>query len=106
MIDRNEIRNLIWSGICEVTFRKSDGEIRDMMCTRDIMYIPDEKLGSSNRKLPEDSLPVWDLNKEEWRSFRYDRLLRIECLTGINKETILTQEEETQNANTTQPTEG
>jgi hypothetical protein len=61
-----------------VTFTKKDGTIRSMKCTRNLQLIPSEFHPKTDRKPPEDSLPVFDLEKQGWRSFRYDSILKIE----------------------------
>lgn len=61
----------------ELVFRKKDDTIRTMICTRDVGIIPITKLpkgtGSPNYK----SLPVFDLEKQDWRSFSIDSLISL-----------------------------
>ena len=61
-----------------ITFTKVNGEERIMDCTLQEHMIPltDEK----NRKENEEVLPVFDINKGEWRSFRLDSVTNIEAL--------------------------
>ena len=61
-----------------ITFTKVNGEERIMDCTLQEHMIPltDEK----NRKENEEVLPVFDINKGEWRSFRLDSITNIEAL--------------------------
>ena len=61
-----------------ITFTKVNGEERVMDCTLQVHMIPptDEK----NRKENEKVLPVFDINKGEWRSFRLDSVTNIEIL--------------------------
>jgi len=61
-----------------ITFTKVNGEERVMDCTLQEHMIPPTKL--SNRKENEEVLPVWDVNKGEWRSFRLDSITNIEQL--------------------------
>jgi hypothetical protein len=84
-IIRDWVRNLLHSTEAVVTFVKSDGTVRDMRCTLNWNSIPPDQqpktvdlTESRQRKAPsEDSLRVFDLDINEWRSFRFDRLQRI-----------------------------
>ena len=60
-------------GIVQIKFRKVDGSIRDMRATLvpDIIGIETYSIS----KGPEHVQCVWDVDKEEWRSFRWSNLL-------------------------------
>jgi glutaredoxin 3 len=60
-----------------VVFTKADGSERTMLCTKDPLiiserYTPEEKKTDRTYKEPEGVARVFDLEKNEWRSFRYD----------------------------------
>ena len=61
-----------------ITFTKVNGEERVMDCTLQEHFIPQTE--ESNRKKNEEVLPVFDINKGEWRSFRLDSVTNIEIL--------------------------
>jgi len=61
-----------------ITFTKVNGEERVMDCTLQEHMIPETS--ESNRKQNEEVLPVFDINKGEWRSFRLDSVTNIEVL--------------------------
>ena len=61
-----------------ITFTKVNGEERVMDCTLQEHMIPET--GENNRKKNEEVLPVFDINKGEWRSFRLDSVTNIEVL--------------------------
>ena len=61
-----------------ITFTKVNGEERVMDCTLQEHIIPETS--ESNRKQNEEVLPVFDINKGEWRSFRLDSVTNIEVL--------------------------
>ena len=61
-----------------ITFTKVNGEERVMDCTLQEHMIPETS--ESNRKQNEEVLPVFDINKGEWRSFRLDSITNIESL--------------------------
>ena len=91
-IIRDWIKSLLQKSTITVTFVKADGTVRDMNCTLNYDFIPTDKApkatpsGSvdglvTESKSPTDpnlhSLRVFDLEKNEWRSFRFDRLKKI-----------------------------
>lgn len=54
-----------------VTFTKKDGTLREMTCTLRDDMLPKQELTETKteRKKSETSIPVYDLDKKEWRSF-------------------------------------
>ena len=61
-----------------ITFTKVNGEERVMDCTLQENIVPPTKY--TDRKQNEEVLPVFDINKGEWRSFRLDSVTNIEAL--------------------------
>ena len=61
-----------------ITFTKINGEERVMDCSLQEHIIP--PTDAKNRKENEEVLPVFDINKGEWRSFRMDSIINIEQL--------------------------
>lgn len=87
-IIRDWVRSLLQAQSVTVTFVKADGSVRDMTCTLNWDLIPTDKQPkapvdgivreSRQRKQPDEhSLRVFDIEKQEWRSFRFDRLQKI-----------------------------
>lgn len=88
-IMRDWVRSLLQKQPITVTFIKADGTVRDMQCTLNYDFIPVDKAPgqppvdgivkeSKQRKQPDEhSLRVFDVEKQEWRSFRFDRLQKI-----------------------------
>ena len=86
---REWVRGLLQNSAVTVTFTKADGTDRDMLCTLDHSRIPvvpakpvpvDGIVRESrkSRKAPDPhSIRVFDLEKQEWRSFRFDRLRKV-----------------------------
>jgi hypothetical protein len=73
--------NELKSGICEVEFTKVNGETRLMKCTLDPSIIPvatkEDPLSQKKvRSVSEEVLPVWDVEREQWRSFRVENVTR------------------------------
>jgi hypothetical protein len=86
-IMRDWIRSLLQKGAVTVTFTKADGTDREMRCTLNPEQLPLVTVTgpvdgivkeSKQRKQPDEhSLRVFDLEKGEWRSFRFDRLKKV-----------------------------
>jgi len=62
-----------------VTFTKQDGSERVMKCTANPIYFNNKVDEVVNRN--EDVCTVYDLEVDEWRSFRYESIKRIEFST-------------------------
>ena len=62
----------------KITFTKVNGEERVMDCTLQEHIVPPTKY--TDRKRNEEVLPVFDIYKGEWRSFRLDSITNIEVL--------------------------
>ena len=80
LTDRNrEIANMLYKGVCEVTFTKVNGELRTMPCTLDGALLPPQPLKEfhETRIFKPETLSVWCLDKMEWRSFRVANVQRI-----------------------------
>jgi len=60
-----------------ITFTKVNGEERVIDCSLQEHIIPETS--ESNRKQNKEILPVFDINKGEWRSFRLDSVTNIEA---------------------------
>lgn len=86
---RNWVKSLMQTTEIKINFLKADGTEREMRCTLDWARIPEKNhpgqpsvdgivRESRERKKPDEhSLRVFDLDKQEWRSFRFDRLQKI-----------------------------
>ena len=59
----------------EIVFTKKDGTERTMKCTLMKDYLP-ETVGSEKAK-NDEVLAVYDLEKEGWRSFRWDSIKEV-----------------------------
>jgi len=67
----------------DLTFRKKDDTIREMKCTLIESKLPlIEKKTDRVRKDNDDVISVFDLEKNEWRSCRYDSINQINFTLG------------------------
>ena len=90
---RDWIKSLLHNGEITVTFTKADGTDREMLCTLESGRIPPKPPAPTKSTAPVDgivreskkprkepdphSLRVFDLEKQEWRSFRFDRVKKV-----------------------------
>jgi len=106
---RKWVKSLLNNSVVNVQFVKSDGTVRDMRCTVDAskVLIPSAKLPTASaasivasatanidglteskkpRKEPDPvNQRVYDMDLNEWRSFRYDRLQKISVEIDFTK---------------------
>lgn len=63
-------------GLCEVIFNKKNGDERVMTCTLANDLIPEEHTpkGTSAKVPSTETLAVFDVNAEGWRSFRLENV--------------------------------
>ncbi len=80
---REWLRGLLRSENVTLTFTKKDGTERKMVCTLAESKIPSEKSPKNTGKAQsEESMAVFDLEKQDWRSFRFDSVKKIEFSFG------------------------
>ena len=87
MIIRDWVKSLLHVTEVTIEFLKADGTLREMRCTLNPDKLPAPVVTgpvdgivkeSKQRKQPDEhSLRVFDLDKNEWRSFRFDRLQKV-----------------------------
>ena len=76
---REWLEELLKTSIVTISFTKKDGTERQMLCTLGESKIPSEKLPKNSGKAKsEQSMAVFDIEKQEWRSFRLDSVKKIE----------------------------
>lgn len=84
---RDWFKNLLKESNVEVVFTKTDGTERTMLCTLNENNIPafniDQTASTKKRQESQGVLRVWDIDKESWRSFRWDSIKRIQFNLGI-----------------------
>lgn len=81
---REDILVSLGNGVSKITFYKKDGELREMLATRDFSIIPDDKKVEDEvrekRKVNPDStaIAVYDVEKDAWRAFLLENLITFE----------------------------
>ncbi len=75
---RKWIKDMLLFGPVKVTFVKKDGTERVMNCTLKEDLTKDyEKKTDRTKTVSDETCPVFDLDKQEWRSFRYDSVKEV-----------------------------
>ena len=92
---RDWLKKLLQNEVITVEFIKSDGTLRTMRCTLDptrfdLPSTPVKTTVDGRSRAPRNpntdvavSQTVWDLDANQWRSFRYDRLKNITVSIGV-----------------------
>lgn len=74
------ILNLLHLGEVKVTFTKADGTNREMRCSLNSELLPVREVKddeSKPRKKSVDTVAVYDLDKLDWCSFRWDSIIEV-----------------------------
>tara|TARA_B100000524_G_scaffold296863_1_gene171343 strand:- start:640 stop:957 length:318 start_codon:yes stop_codon:yes gene_type:complete len=84
---KDELMTMLKEDELVVTFLKLDGDRRVMTCTlhEDVVPPATKKDPLSQKKIRTISdkvCSVWDINAKGWRSFRYDRVEKVEQRQG------------------------
>ena len=76
----NQLKDGLHKGVVEVTFEKNDGSTRIMKCTLKEDLLPKVETSGKTKQHNADVLPVWDIEANGWRSFRYDSIQTVKVL--------------------------
>lgn len=82
MITKESLKNILKQNVVNISFKKVDGTDRLMRCSLKEELVPAyQAKDSSRKKIDNDNvLPVWDLEKSAYRSFRVDSLTDYEIV--------------------------
>lgn len=76
VLNKQDIINKLHKNVCEVTFTKTNGEERVMLCTLNTSVIPivesSDDTPKRTKKENLDVQAVYDVTANGWRSFRWD----------------------------------
>jgi hypothetical protein len=76
--EKDWLKGILRSGNVTIDFIKKDGSNRTMVCTLSESKIPSEFAPKGSTKSQNDeSLAVFDVEANGWRSFRYDSITKI-----------------------------
>ena len=80
---RKWLRGVLKMHETTIIFTKKDGSERKMRCTLNENAIPSEKAPkNAGKSQSEDAIAVFDVEKSDWRSFRFDSVKKIEFSIG------------------------
>ena len=79
LMTKQEMQEILRVRPAVVTFTKTNGEQRVMHCTLHHSYLPEqtdieEQIARDDRT---ETVAVWDIEKEGWRSFRLDSVTAV-----------------------------
>ena len=82
---RDELMETLRKEVLEVTFKKLNGDERKMPCTLITSFLPpakkDDPLSQKKvRELSDKVCAVWAVESKAFRSFRYDRVTKVEVI--------------------------
>jgi hypothetical protein len=70
-----EMRSALSKFTCKVVFEKKDRTVRTMYCHRIMAQIPPEHHPKGMRQAAAFNIPVFDIEKREWRSFNVSSVI-------------------------------
>ena len=85
-ITKDELVEKLQHEIVQLIFTKADGTERHMICTKNIVHIPEEfhpktdkvvKLDENGNPIETDLITVWDMEAKGWRSFNFTKILEV-----------------------------
>lgn len=75
---KTDILDILHSNVAEVTFEKSNGDERIMVCTLNESHLPTRQATAlSTKARNNDVIAAYDLANKGWRSFRIDSVKAI-----------------------------
>jgi hypothetical protein len=85
-VDRAQLISDLKQNVAEIQFEKVDGSKRTMICTLQSRYLPEKDRKQinevANREGNADIVTVWDLQANDWRSFRLDWIYSVQSKDG------------------------
>lgn len=82
---KESIRSQLHQSVMNIKFTKTDGSLREMICTlQESFTIPYERKTEKQKPENNDTLAVWDVEKHAWRSFRVSSVISAEVVEAQN----------------------
>jgi hypothetical protein len=89
------LHSLLLEGTYTVNFTKVDGTTRSMPCTLQSQYIKDINTSKATRVKNQETISVWALDVDAWRSFKVMNIVSIEPYTNTTWVIALEEDPET-----------
>ncbi len=80
---KEDLEKQLKADVYMIHFTKLDGDERIMTCTTRTDLIPKIKRPKTENKTHDTTVTVWDVNANDWRSFRYDRVISVSIMKTI-----------------------
>lgn len=77
MFTRCELKETLKDGVATVTFKKVNGDVREMRCTLNEKLLPPRDEKAKVKKDNPSILAAYDLDKKAWRSFKVDQVILV-----------------------------
>jgi len=78
-LEINRLYESLRTGIVHVVFTKRDNDVRNMLCTLEPSTLPppspNNAVPEKQRRVNENVIAVYDIQKRGWRSFRIDSII-------------------------------
>ncbi len=71
--------------VMRITFTKVNGDERVMLCTLHDSILPEQPISEIKKKVNPDTLSVWDLDNNGWRSFRLDSIKEMKVVEVVEE---------------------
>ena len=71
--------------LMKVVFTKVNGEERTMLCTLHESVLPEPIITESTKKVNPDTISVWDIDNNGWRSFRIDSIKEVKVVEAVKE---------------------
>ena len=79
--NKDTLKDLLKKKVVQIKFKKKDGSERVMKCTLQEDIVPIyEKKTERVKKQNDETLAVWDLEKDSFRSFKLDSVIDYQVL--------------------------
>lgn len=83
-MEKSELQDLLRANVVEVTFTKVNGDQRVMTSTLMESKLPPREPEAGERVKKENPavLAVWDINQQDWRSFRVQNVSSVKIVAS------------------------
>lgn len=74
---KTAVKSALLNGPTTIVFKKVDGTLRTMKCTLNEALLPKREITESDRKVNDGVQTVFDLELNQWRSFKWDNFVSV-----------------------------
>ena len=85
MTKRDTLVEGLKNNLVKVVFTKVNGDERTMNCTLHDSILPEPTITETTKKVNPDTISVWDIDNDGWRSFRLDSIKEFRIVSGVQE---------------------